>query len=326
MLVEEKKGRKVNKSVLSAVFGLILLVESVVGVDIPDKASITPADIDHEYLVLGGPVDTDKSHYGIGSWGVNYYDDLNGNGSHDPFEPFGDSAQTGWNNPVSNADNSCWMASACNMLEQLGVISSAQGLYDYYALNGVQVGSSIYTWDEGGRQEYIIQDWMDNNPAIGSTMQMNLHFVDNQAKFSNGFYAWKDFEPRSAVANYLANGWQVGIGMWPVYSDGSHAGGHALTIQEILPTAGFTCTDSDRDFDYVNGAGDLNTYMDAKIGPGSYGGSLYYGWYNDFYDGQIGYYPAGDIGYIVAVIPEPATAAIFSLGAMVLITRKSYKG
>ena len=101
--------------------------------------------------VLGAAVDTDKSHGGGGGWGANYYDDLNLNGSHDPGEPFAEDTQSGWTNSTLGTDNSCWLASACNMLEQAGAVGNASVLYNDYALNGVPDGlGGTLTWDDGG--------------------------------------------------------------------------------------------------------------------------------------------------------------------------------
>jgi len=270
---------------------------------------------------VGAPVDTDKSHGGTGGWNQNYYDDLNTNGSHDPGEPFAEDPQGGWTNTVG-PDNSCWLASACNMLEQVGVIADASVLYNNYALNGVpDGGGGTLTWDEGGLQEHAIQYWMNQNPGSGLTMNT----LWASGVFSNGVYAWEDYDPRPGVDNYLNTGWEVGIGMWPLLTDGQgsfwHEDGHALTIQDILVASGFDCTDSDRDTDF-SGPGDVNTYNDATVGPVPSGGHNYYGWYNDFYDGNITVYPAGDVSYICAVIPEPATMGLLLLGGLLLLRRR----
>lgn len=270
------------------------------------------------------PADTDKTHYGTGGWFENWYQDLNANGSHDPGEPFSDTQQSpDW---ITGPDNSCWLASACNMLEQIGVITNAYDLYIDYSLNGVPDGSgNILTWDDGGLQEYAIQSWIDLNPVESAGLTMEVHWRSFEVQYSNGVYAWQDFNPRSNVANYLDTGWEVGIGMWPLVTDGFggfwHEGGHALTIQAINLDSTFDCTDSDRDGDWLS-AGDLNTYIDRNAGPTPFEGHNYYGWYNDFYDGDITVYPAGDVGYICAVIPEPATLFLAFSGASVLFLRR----
>ncbi len=59
--------------------------------------------------------DVDKSHT-AGNWGSNWYDDVNGNGQWDLGEPYADSADPSWKTPLQDDDNSCWLASAANML------------------------------------------------------------------------------------------------------------------------------------------------------------------------------------------------------------------
>ena len=256
-----------------------------------------------------GYSDVDKSHNGTGSWSSNYYNDLNSNDKHDPGEPFSDSTQTGWKQA---ADNSCWLASACNMLKQAGLVASAESLYADYAMNGVpdKAGNTL-TWDDGGLQEYAINYFKNQNPQLCANLQIQTFVGTNYIFTGNGVFAWEDINPLLTVETYLAQGGQVGIGMWPLMnSTGEHLGGHALTMQELDATT-FSCTDSDRDSDYINGAGDLNTYSDICFGPISSGGHNYYGWYNDFYNGNINYYPVGDFGYICAItVPEPATVLL----------------
>jgi hypothetical protein len=270
-------------------------------------------------FVTLGYADCDKLHDGIGGWGINYYDDLDSNGSHDPGEPFADSPNPLWTNVRSASDSSCWLASACNMLEQLGVVPSASSLYMDYALNGIPSPIGTLTWDEGGLQEYFIQHWMNQHPAVDLTM--TTHWCSSTVGYTDGMYAWEDWDPRAEVDNYLDNGWEVGIGIWPLGANGWHEGGHALTIQEVYDLATFDCTDSDRDSDWT-GPGDLNTYDDGTRGPTPLGGHDYYAWYNDFYDGDINVYPVGDVGYVCAVVPEPATLSLLAAGMGAVWMRK----
>jgi len=196
------------------------------------------------------------------------------------------------------------------MLKQLGVISDANALYMDYALNGVPSSSGTLTWDDGGLQEFVIQHWADQNPSQAANLQLNIHWCSMTVSYTDGHYAWEDTDIRSLVADYLADGWQVGIGMWPLAGDGKHYGGHALTIQDVLPQSAppsgtFIVTDSDRDNDWSI-LGDVNTYADWTYGPSAYNGHEYYAWFNDFYSGDLNYWPDGDIGYVVAVfVPEP---------------------
>lgn len=255
---------------------------------------------------------------------INWYDDLNTDGNHDPGEPFAATAQAGWTNPRSGYDLSCWLASACNMLEQVGVVASGQAQYMNYALNGVPLPGGTLTWDEGGFQEYAIQHWQTQNP--GNAVVMNTHWSSTTWMWTDGMFIWENFDPRAETDTYLQTGWEVGIGMWPLYYDGVsgwHDDGHALTMQAIYANMTFDCTDSDRDGDF-SGPGDLNTYNDAtRSTAGPNPGDIFYGWYNDFYDGNIASYPVGDVGYVCAImVPEPTTLMLLAVGGAALIRRR----
>ena len=278
------------------------------------------------------PVDVDKLHGGAGGWNTNWYDDLNGNWAHDPGEPFADSQQAGWGTPRSATDMSCWLATACNLLEQAGAVAAGGGaaLYNNYALNGVVSPAGVLTWDNPGLCDYAITHFMNLNP--GSGLVMNIHTWSGWGgggwTFPNSVYGWLNWDPRAGAQNYLNNGWQVGIGMWPlVYAepDPYHDDlGHCITVQSLHagPPLNFDCTDSDRDWDWTNpGPLNVNNYNDATMSQ-VVAPNTYYGWYNDYYDGVIGALPFGDVGYLVAIVPEPATFALVALGGLVLLRRR----
>lgn len=265
--------------------------------------------------------DVDKLNLGASVW----YDDLNFDADHDPGEPFAATAQGGWTNPSSRSDLSCWLASGSDMLAQAGANGgNAQSIYDFYALNGVDVAGAKLTWDEGGLQEYVILDWMADNPAQVGTLSLTTLWCSTTVTYTDGGYAWEDLDPRQAAMDALAAGRQVGIGMQPLYYDdetaeGWHEFGHAITPQDVSSTvAELTITDSDRDSDWVS-AGNLNTYDDLTRGPSAFAGHDYYGWLNDFYyDNNAGwYYPVGDVSSLALLsgqaVPEPATAALLLL-------------
>jgi hypothetical protein len=271
-------------------------------------------------LTLGAYSDVDKLNMGSPLW----YDDVNNDLKHDPGEPFAAVAQTGWLRPTQAADNSCWLASGVNMLKQLNLISDANSLYMDYALNGVPSPIGTLTWDDGGLQQYVVEYWETQHPAQAANLRMDVLTWSGSLQFGDGHYAWEDVNPRSTVANYLAQGWQVGIGMWPLDGSGIHYGGHALTIQEVPaqsppPLGTFVVTDSDRDHDW-SASGDLNTYVDYTYGPTTYLGHNYYAWFNDFYSGDVqNSWPDGDVGYVVALRTVPEPSACMMLAGMTAI-------
>ena len=270
--------------------------------------------------------DTDKLNLGSAL----FYDDANTNGLHDPGETFAATDPGGW---TSAADMSCWLASGANMLAQAGARGGdAQGIYDDYALNGIDVGGSVFTWDDGGLQEYVVNQWIADHPAEAGTLALSTYWRSTSVMYTDGMFAWEDLDVRQAVADALAAGDEVGIGMWPLAYDGeegTHDGGHALTVQDVSAALSeFTVTDSDRDSDW-SAAGDLNTYADATRGPTAFLGHEYYAWYNDFYDGDIEHYPVGDVGYVAvlsgqASVPAPASLLVAVIGvAFVALLRRT---
>ncbi|RPI62769.1 MAG: PEP-CTERM sorting domain-containing protein [Planctomycetaceae bacterium] len=278
-------------------------------------------------MVLGTYSDVDKLNL---STLKNWYNDANNNGIHDAGEAFAAIAQSGWASPVQAWDNSCWLASGVNMLKQLGMITDANALYMDYAQNGVPSPGGTLTWDDGGLQEYVIEYWAAQHPAQAARMQMVVLTSSSSVGYSDGHFAWTDIDIRSTVANYLANGWQVGIGMWTLDGTAVHGGGHALTIQTIgaqpsYPYGSFVVTDSDRDADW-HAPGNLNTYADYVYGPTAYEGHTYYGWFNDFYSNDLSNWPDGDVGYVVAIVPEPATLSLLAIGAIAMLRRRRSAG
>jgi len=253
-----------------------------------------------------------------------YFDDVNTNGTHDPGEAYSATDPGGW---TARSDNSCWLASGSNMLAQAGANGgNGQAIYNYYALNGITVGSSTLTWDEGGYQEYVINQWIADNPADAGTLSLTTQWASSTVQFTNYASAWEDYDPRQASKDAIAAGDQVGFGMWPVYADGSYGGGHALTVQDVSALVGgqgdFIVTDSDRDGDW-EGPGDLNRYDDLAWGPIAFEGHGYYAWVNDFYVNAVGsdfYYPVGDVGYLAilsgqaTVIPLPGSLGLLVIG------------
>ncbi len=309
-----------------ATFFWVLIVTTTAGA-VPTAGLVATQGPDPRELLLGAPADVDKLHDGTGGWAINYFNDVDADGDHDPGEAYGDSSQPGWSNPVAKFDYSCWMASGCNLLEQIGKVPDGQALYEQYARDGVNVNGTLFTWDEGGRQEFVVQHWMDTHPAEAVDMEVRVHFYDPEIGYTDGMFAWEDWDPRQGTADYLAAGWSVGVGIFVLnYTDeegGSHSGGHALTMQAI-DAATFDCTDSDFDGDYHN-AGDVNTYADATRGPDEYLQHTYHAWYSEYYDGNVETYPVADVGFVVAVIPEPTTLAMLALAGTAALVRRRRK-
>ena len=316
----EDAGRRSN-----ARFALrALTVCLAVGLGAGVRASVVTFDAspssDASALALGSLAnwsDTDKLNLGAAV----YFDDANVNGVHDPGEAFAATDPGGW---ASATDLSCWLASGANMLAQAGAnYGDAQGIYDDYALNGIDVGGTIYTWDDGGLQEFVINQWIADRPGEAGTLSLSTYWRSTSVMYVDGMFAWEDLDVRQAAADALDAGDEVGIGMWPLYYDGeegSHEGGHALTVQDVSAAlAQLTVTDSDRDNDW-SASGDLNTYADATRGPTAFLGHDYYAWYNDFYDGDILHYRVGDVGYVAilsghAIVPAPASLLVGMIAA-----------
>jgi hypothetical protein len=79
------------------------------------------------YIPFASPVDVDKSHQG-GNWTDNWFNDVNGNLNWDfvpdqpnwpPTEPYGDINIWGQNGVLKH-DQSCWLATASNLLSAAG--------------------------------------------------------------------------------------------------------------------------------------------------------------------------------------------------------------
>lgn len=288
---------------------------------------VTPAEWDivewegSRTSVLGAASDIDKPRLDVLK---RWYRDANGNNEHDPGELTSSTYISGY---TEASDNSCWLASGINLLVQAGLVGDGQSLYDDWAVNGVTVGGNTYTWADGGLQEYVVDYWKSLNPVLASQVTTEIHWAP-YVRTSDYMFVWMDWNPKQETADYLLDGWEVGIGMWPNIG-GAHAGGHALTLQSVLSST-MTVTDSDRDEDW-NVSGDINSYRHyLALGTGS--GHDYYCWYNDFYysNPPNWYYPVGDVGYVFAMkvnsVPEPTSLLLWSgLGVMGLIAAQRRK-
>ena len=69
-------------------------------------------------------------------------------------------------------------------------------------------------------------------------------------------------------------------------------------------------------------AGAADTYLDGTLGPSAFNGHTYYGWYNNYWYPSLGYTPVADVGYVCAIIPEPATLGLIGLSGLPLVRRR----
>jgi len=189
------------------------------------------------YYVQGSWYDQDKYHkdsepYGGDSWGWNYGTLLNGL-SHDPGEQVDEEVSPLYFIPL--ADNSCWMASAANMLRTKD--AQADRYYSWAYLHGITgafsygsgtLPNATYTFDEGAVQHWALQH--EGYPwAV-------------MAQGAPSFGSWVD--PVGYIAASIRAGSPVGIG---IHSDPINLH-HALTIYGIdTQTAELGVADSDAD-------------------------------------------------------------------------------
>jgi len=152
------------------------------------------------------------------------YDDSNDNGCHDPGEPAAEYPSSTWINPIQTSDNSCWMASAANMLLYVG----GPNRYDAWAYDeGISVMfAGVLTFDDGqvgGRQR---------NALIAEGF--------NVQDFQPQLGLWLSFNPVQWIADMLNYNLPVGIGT-------SGVSPHALTVYAIdTVDQTITVADSDR--------------------------------------------------------------------------------
>lgn len=193
--------------------------------------------------------DADKLH-DQGNWGINYWNDKNSDGRWDPSEPLADAMDSSWGNGKSAYDNSCWIASAANMLASAGYAGgAAQDIYWDIVRNMTTTWyTGLFGWQEGGWQHEALNWYLTNRPDPSLTSTVAYYGVYNHED-GTWAQAWPT-DPFDFAANTLAAGDEVGIVI--------HGGGtyHAITFQGYdSNTTSMSITDSDRDQ-----GGDLNTY------------------------------------------------------------------
>jgi hypothetical protein len=247
-------------------------------------------------------VDTNKKVWSGSNW-ILYYNDNKPDGDtgyHDYGESWGTSGYSS-----SRTDLSCWMASATNILKYQGRISDKEATYtelrngyvtspqtnpwsqEIKANNGL--GDSYMTWDDGGFQEWVFSSY-----GVGFE-RINASIDDIWATDSDNPDWYIDWCVDMLNANH-----PVGLGIWPASGIG-----HAITLWGIDTIAQkITITDSDDrtgSDPYVGTKDYFYTYSDNKWKLTDYGSD----WYVSY-----------------AVIPEPATLALFGLGSLVLLRRR----
>lgn len=221
--------------------------------------------------------DVDKSH-NAGNWTSNWYNDQNNNGQWDRGEPYADSTQPGWTNPREADDNSCWMASAANMLAAF-CFGDASAIYDELL--------GQWQWTEGGFQHEAINWYLAQHPGEGG------HPTGYRVKWYRDDLAGWQTDPFNFAKEQLYSCEQVGLGL---YGPGGLA--HAVTFYGWNDASSFTIiTDSDTDTDHYSTT-DRNYYLTSSSATE---------WKIDYLD--HGLYNV-DVGYIAVLSPIPAPGAV----------------
>ncbi len=182
--------------------------------------------------------DQDKYHLSTetlsgDSWGHNWFYDYNWDGQHDPGEL---ASEYYWYGYTYAEDNSCWLASASNLVRYVGG-------GDWYYVWGYSAGVwdpttfTIKTFDEGGDPKVAIESLGYNAIQI------------------SGWSGWS-VSPEWWIYDRLNTGTPVSVG---VYNENIGLA-HALTVYAIDTSARtITIADSDQDFGYTYSPEDFKT-------------------------------------------------------------------
>jgi hypothetical protein len=269
---------------LSASFCFLLVILAVI---LSSKAWAVP--VVSSYLNPNW-TDADKTH-DQGHWITNYWDDLNSDGRWDPSEPLADGTDASWTNPSSALDNSCWIASASNMLASAGYASGdAQAIYwDIVSSMTASWHTGLFGWQDGGWQHEALDWYLTNRPDPTLTSTIDYYGVYS-GRDRTSAQAWPT-DPFDLAADALAGGDDVGIVIHGnIY--------HAITFQgyDSDPAAmDFWVTDSDQD-DTASG---LDNYTYSLSGSTD--------WYLDDYGAGIAVDYFAVLQTAAVTVPEPAT-------------------
>jgi autotransporter-associated beta strand protein/T5SS/PEP-CTERM-associated repeat protein len=182
--------------------------------------------------------DQDKTHdpttqpNGGTTWENKYFIDSNHNGVFDPGESTYLSYQA---NRIPATDNSCWMASACNMISH----RNQRDCFDHYLswayYNGI-TGPFSTPWNDNTNRTFTFVNGGFANYCLQAEGYGWAVMAQNSSSFS-----WVD--PENYIVACLKADNPVSIGVW----QDNQTGGHALTVYAINTSQKtMTIADSDK--------------------------------------------------------------------------------
>jgi len=193
--------------------------------------------------------DANKSH-DAGNWSKNSWNDTNNNDHWENTETLADAVNGTWSSPKTADDNSCWIASAANMLASAGFASSnAQGIYWDMVYNMDFNYTSDRGWEYGGWQHEAVNWYLSNRPHPDDRRYAVYYYGVYDGRDGTTAMAWPSdpfdlaADLLSGANDFLSRGAQVGIVI-----HGSPKPYHAVTFQGYnSPLGQIYITDSDAD-------------------------------------------------------------------------------